>query len=192
MSNNFFIMVFYPPLQKFTMSRRFWQFFQAWNMYFSCQYSTVDLLSIDHQSNINQVLINSQSSIDRQSMSCQSHVSRVSTESTDTPRWESAATAMNTHPQSVDIPLIGQLSTDCLSRQCELTIGQQSPKLQLSVTGTHTQSAESNWNSAKEKFKRMKGNTNSNFLKEYLKSSHGGANMENLTWRKFQSNFAGL
>ena len=36
------------------------------------------------------------------------------------------------------------------------------------VTGVHTQHAESNWSTAKEKFKKMKGNTNPNFLIEYL------------------------
>ena len=37
------------------------------------------------------------------------------------------------------------------------------------VTGVHTQHAESNWSAAKEKFKKMKGNTNPNFLIEYLR-----------------------
>ena len=37
------------------------------------------------------------------------------------------------------------------------------------VTGVHTQHAESNWSVAKDKFKKMKGNTNPNFLQEYLK-----------------------
>ena len=32
----------------------------------------------------------------------------------------------------------------------------------------HTQHAESNWSAAKEKFKKMKGNTNPNVLIEYL------------------------
>ena len=32
------------------------------------------------------------------------------------------------------------------------------------VTGVHTQHAEINWSVAKEKFKKMKGNTNPNFL----------------------------
>lgn len=32
------------------------------------------------------------------------------------------------------------------------------------ATGVHTQHAESNWSAAKETFKKMKGNTNSNFL----------------------------
>ena len=36
------------------------------------------------------------------------------------------------------------------------------------VTGVHTQHAESNWSTAKEKLKKMKGNTNPNFLIEYL------------------------
>ena len=36
------------------------------------------------------------------------------------------------------------------------------------VTGAHTHYAESNWCAAKEKFKKMKGNTNPNFLIEYL------------------------
>ena len=36
------------------------------------------------------------------------------------------------------------------------------------VTGVHTQHAESNWCTAKEKFKLMKGNTNPDFLMEYL------------------------
>ena len=36
------------------------------------------------------------------------------------------------------------------------------------TTGVHTQHAKSNWNSAKEKFKVMKGNSNPNFLLEYL------------------------
>lgn len=36
------------------------------------------------------------------------------------------------------------------------------------VTGVHTQHAESNWSSAKTKFKVMKGNSNPNFLLEYL------------------------
>ena len=36
------------------------------------------------------------------------------------------------------------------------------------VTGVHTQHVESNWSTAKEKFKKMKGNTNPNFLIEYL------------------------
>ena len=44
------------------------------------------------------------------------------------------------------------------------------------ITGTHTQNAESNWNSAKDKFKKMKGNTNPNFLQEYLKE---------FTWRRW-------
>ena len=37
------------------------------------------------------------------------------------------------------------------------------------IAGVHTQHAESNWSAAKEKFKKMKGNTNPNFLQEYLK-----------------------
>ena len=36
------------------------------------------------------------------------------------------------------------------------------------ATGVHTQNAESNWSAAKEKLKKMKGNTNSNFVQEYL------------------------
>ena len=36
------------------------------------------------------------------------------------------------------------------------------------ATGAHTQNAESNWSTAKEKLKIMKGNSNSNFLQEYL------------------------
>ena len=36
------------------------------------------------------------------------------------------------------------------------------------VTGVHTQRAESNWSAAKEKFKKIKGSTNPNFLQEYL------------------------
>ena len=36
------------------------------------------------------------------------------------------------------------------------------------ATGVHTQHAESNWCTAKDKFKLMKGNTNPNFLLEYL------------------------
>ena len=43
------------------------------------------------------------------------------------------------------------------------------------VTGVHTQHAESNWSVAKDKFKKMKGNTNPNFLQEYLKK---------FTWRR--------
>ena len=37
------------------------------------------------------------------------------------------------------------------------------------VTGVRTQHTESNWSVAKDKFKKMKGNTNLNFLQEYLK-----------------------
>ena len=37
------------------------------------------------------------------------------------------------------------------------------------VTGVHTQHAESNWSVAKDKFTKLKGNTNLNFLQEYLK-----------------------
>ena len=36
------------------------------------------------------------------------------------------------------------------------------------VTGVHTQHAESNWSATKEKLKKMKGNTYPNFLIEYL------------------------
>ena len=36
------------------------------------------------------------------------------------------------------------------------------------ATGVHTQHAESGWCVAKNRFKRMKGNTNPNFLQEYL------------------------
>lgn len=36
------------------------------------------------------------------------------------------------------------------------------------VTGVHIQHAESNWSAAKDKFKKMKGNTNPDFLLEYL------------------------
>ena len=36
------------------------------------------------------------------------------------------------------------------------------------ATGIHTQHAKSNWSSAKDKFKVMKGNSNPNFLLEYL------------------------
>ena len=36
------------------------------------------------------------------------------------------------------------------------------------VTGVHTQHAESNWSAAKDKFKKMKGNANPDFLLEYL------------------------
>ncbi|XP_068675925.1 uncharacterized protein [Montipora capricornis] len=44
------------------------------------------------------------------------------------------------------------------------------------VTGVHTQNAESNWCTAKEKFKKMKGNTNPDFLIEYL---------QEFTWRRW-------
>ena len=44
------------------------------------------------------------------------------------------------------------------------------------VTGVHIQHAESNWSAAKEGFKKMKGNTNPNFLQEYLKE---------FTWRRW-------
>ena len=44
------------------------------------------------------------------------------------------------------------------------------------IMGRHTQSEESNWNAAKEKFKRMKGNTNPNVLQEYL---------QEFTWRRW-------
>lgn len=44
------------------------------------------------------------------------------------------------------------------------------------VTGVHTQNAESNWCTAKEKFKKMKGNTNPDFLLEYL---------QEFTWRRW-------
>ena len=37
-----------------------------------------------------------------------------------------------------------------------------------SVTGVHTQHAESNWCTAKEKLKSIKGSTNPDFLMEYL------------------------
>ena len=36
------------------------------------------------------------------------------------------------------------------------------------ITGVHTQHAENNWFVAKDKFKKMKRNTNPNFLQEYL------------------------
>ena len=39
------------------------------------------------------------------------------------------------------------------------------------VTGVHTQHAESNWSASKEKFKKMKGNRNPNFLIDYLHES---------------------
>ena len=45
-----------------------------------------------------------------------------------------------------------------------------------SVTGVHTQNAESNWCTAKEKFKKMKRNTNPDFLLEYL---------QEFTWRRW-------
>ena len=44
------------------------------------------------------------------------------------------------------------------------------------ASGVHTQNAESNWSTAKEKLKKMKGNTNSNFLQEYL---------QEFTWRRW-------
>lgn len=44
------------------------------------------------------------------------------------------------------------------------------------ASGVHTQNAESNWSAAKEKLKKMKGNTNSNFLQEYL---------QEFTWRRW-------
>ena len=44
------------------------------------------------------------------------------------------------------------------------------------VTGVHTQNAESNWCTAKEKLKKMKGNTNPDFLLEYL---------QEFTWRRW-------
>ena len=36
------------------------------------------------------------------------------------------------------------------------------------ASSVHTQNAKSNWSAAKEKLKKMKGNTNSSFLQEYL------------------------
>ena len=44
------------------------------------------------------------------------------------------------------------------------------------ASGVHTQNAESNRSAAKEKLKKMKGNTNSNFLQEYL---------QEFTWRRW-------
>ena len=44
------------------------------------------------------------------------------------------------------------------------------------VTGVRTQHTESNWSIAKDKFKKMKGHTNINFLQEYLKK---------FTWRRW-------
>ena len=44
------------------------------------------------------------------------------------------------------------------------------------ATGVHTPHAESNWCAAKEKFRKMKGNTNPNFLQEYL---------QEFTWRRW-------
>ena len=44
------------------------------------------------------------------------------------------------------------------------------------ATGVHTQHAESNWCAAKEKFRKKKGNTNPNFLQEYL---------QEFTWRRW-------
>ncbi|PFX23481.1 hypothetical protein AWC38_SpisGene11974 [Stylophora pistillata] len=44
------------------------------------------------------------------------------------------------------------------------------------VTGVHTQNAESNWCTAKENLKKMKGNTNPDFLLEYL---------QEFTWRRW-------
>ena len=46
------------------------------------------------------------------------------------------------------------------------------------VTGVHTQHAESNWSVAKDKFKKLKGNTNLNFLQEYLKKIQ----VETMAW----------
>ena len=44
------------------------------------------------------------------------------------------------------------------------------------ITGVHTQHAESNWSAAKDKFKKMKGITNPNFLQEYI---------EKFMWRRW-------
>lgn len=44
------------------------------------------------------------------------------------------------------------------------------------ATGAHTQQAESNWNAAKEKLKKMKGTTNREFLLECL---------QEFTWRRW-------
>ena len=41
------------------------------------------------------------------------------------------------------------------------------------VTRVHTQNAESDWNVAKWKFKKMRGNTNPQFLQEYLQECGG-------------------
>ena len=49
------------------------------------------------------------------------------------------------------------------------------------ITGVHTQHAESNWSAAKDKFKKMKGNTNPNFLQEYLENSCGEDGMVSFT-----------
>ena len=44
------------------------------------------------------------------------------------------------------------------------------------TTGVQIQNAESNWGAAKENLKKIKGNSNSNFLQEYLRE---------FTWRRW-------
>ena len=76
------------------------------------------------------------------------------------------------------------LHTDCWAaynqarRQLDLQHFTINPRVNFvdRITGTHTQSEESNWNAAKEKFKWMKGNTNPNVLQEYL---------QEFTWRRW-------
>ena len=57
-----------------------------------------------------------------------------------------------------------------LQRRLGLQHGSVNHSLQFvdQVTGVHTQHAESNWCTAKEKFKLMKGSTNPDFLMVYL------------------------
>ena len=57
-----------------------------------------------------------------------------------------------------------------LQRRLGLQHGSVNHSLQFvdPVTGVHTQHAESNWCTAKEKFKLMKGSTNPDFLMVYL------------------------
>ena len=63
-----------------------------------------------------QLSINCQLMVDELSDTCQMHVSHMSTESRLIIYAESVATIINTHRHSVDdIPLIGQMLTDCVS-----------------------------------------------------------------------------
>ena len=97
-------------------------------------------------------------------------------------RRRNAATLLRIIQRKVQLGSIVHSDQWAAYRQLQRRLGLQHGAVNHSlhfvdpVTGVHTQNAESNWCTAKEKFKKMKGNTNPDFLLEYL---------QEFTWRRW-------